>query len=311
MIHVRAAIKYGAVYNGSQMGALSFYRAIMKGLLDYPFWYIADKHFTTGLHMTDFEHPIPQLGFPGMTVEDLQFHQHEMAYGAVVIENSSSELPANLQERMSDWTATLKSTKHAVVDFTNGASVSVITGTPVGAAVFAKGDEREPTYEVSISMPGEDKDIRFYQTPEQVEAILSEVGKADLASTDWTMVADETDDNVPELVKAVYRKGGDLNRHLILLDDFGAGFFGLDLKPRSEADKVPDAHVDLQVHGDRILILFWDGDQRQTVTLTEENPADWHKELDEARNNPAGLVIDKLYHGELNGDGKFDRAEDD
>lgn len=285
----------------------------MKGLPDYPFWCIADTYFTTGLHMTDFEHPTPQLGFPDMTVEDLQFHQHEMAYGAVVIENGTSELPANLQERMSDWTATLKSTKHAVVDFTNGVSVSVITGTPVGAAVFAKGDEREPTYEVSISKPGEDKDLRFYQTSEQVEAILSAVEKADVASTDWKMIADETDEDVPEMVKAVYRKGEDRNRHLILLDDHGAGFFGLELKPRpiNDSIKVPDAHVDLHVRGDQILITFWDGDQRHTVTLTEEDPADWQKAMEEARNNPAGLVIDELYHGELNGDGKFDRAEDD
>lgn len=283
----------------------------MKGLLDYPFWCIADTYFTMGLHMTDFEHPIPQLGFPGMTVEDLQFHQHEMAYGAVVIENGSSELPASLQERMSDWTATLKSTRHAVVDFTNGASVSVITGTPVGAAVFAKGDEREPTYEVSISIPGEDKDLRFYQTPEQVEAILSEFGKANVIATAWTMIADETDESLPELVKAVYRKGEDRNRHLILLDDHGAGFFGLEFKPRptNKNIEIPDAHVDLQVRGDRILITFWDGDQQHTVTLTEEDPAYWQKALDEAHNNPAGLVIDELYHGELNGDGKFDRAE--
>uniref|UniRef100_UPI0015D65452 hypothetical protein n=1 Tax=Ochrobactrum sp. CGA5 TaxID=2583453 RepID=UPI0015D65452 len=155
--------------------------------------------------------------------------------------------------------------------------------------------------------------LRFYQTPEQVEAILSVVEKADVASTDWKMIADETDEDVPEMVKAVYRKGEDRNRHLILLDDHGAGFFGLELKPRpSNVNiKVPDAHVDLHVRGDQILITFWDGDQRNTVTLTEEDPADWQKALDEARNSPAGLVVDELYHGELNGDGKFDRDEDE
>lgn len=263
--------------------------------------------------MDEYKLPKPQIGFPGIMIADLQFHQHEIAYGAVVIEKGNSKLPANLQERMSDWIETLKSTKHAVVDFKNGVVVSILTGTPVGATAFAKGDEREPTYEVSISKPGEDKDLRFYQTPEQVEAILSEVEKADVASTDWTMIADETDDNVPEMVKAVYRKGEDRNRHLILLDDHGAGFFGLELKPRpsNENIKVPDAHVDLHVRGDQILITFWDGDQRNTVTLTEEDPADWQKALDEARNSPAGLVIDELYHSELNGDGKFDRDEDE
>ncbi|KAB2675774.1 hypothetical protein F9L08_27520 [Brucella tritici] len=142
---------------------------------------------------------------------------------------------------------------------------------------------------------------------------VAQKAKADVASTDWKMIADETDEDVPEMVKAVYRKGEDRNRHLILLDDHGAGFFGLELKPRpSNVNiKVPDAHVDLHVRGDQILITFWDGDQRNTVTLTEEDPADWQKALDEARNSPAGLVVDELYHGELNGDGKFDRDEDE
>lgn len=261
--------------------------------------------------MDEYKLPKPQIGYPGIMIADLQFHQHEIAYGAVVIEKGNSKLPANLQERMSDWIETLKSTKHAVVDFKNGVVVSILTGTPVGATAFAKGDERVPTYEVSISKQGKEKDILFYQTPEQVNRILKKIGSG--LKSSWVKIADETDEDLPEMVKAVYRKGSDLDRHLILLDEHGAGFFGLDLKPKPKnpKNKLPDAHVDIKVRDDRVRITFWDGDQRRSVTLTEVDPTDWKAVLDDARNSPASLVISELYHGELNGSGKLDRDEDD
>ncbi len=249
-----------------------------------------------------------------MAATDLEFQKHEMAYGAEVMEAGLKDMPASFQSSLADWIETLKSAKHAVVEFENGSTVSVITGTPVGSAVFAKGDARIPTYEVSISVPGEGSDIRCYQTPDQVNAILADVADAPEDAAAWKMISDERDENLPELVKAVYRKGGDLNRHLILLDDHGAGFFGLDLKPRpANSDfQVPNAHVDLQTRLDRILITFWDGDQRHTITLTPQEDVDaWKKVIEDAKHNPASLVIDELYNGELNSDGKFQRNDDD
>ncbi len=255
-----------------------------------------------------------------MTMADIVFHKHEMAYGAEILDDALKAMASDTQATMASWIETLKSAKHAVVEFPNGATISLITGTPAtdedrlisgfGTAVFAKGDEREPTYEVAISMPGEERRLHFYQTPEQVEAIFEKASNAPVETAAWTMIADETDESLPEMVKAVYRKGEDRKRHLILLDDHGAGFFGLDLKPRpANPDiQIPDAHVDLQIRLDRILITFWDGDLRQSLAMTKEDPAVWEKVVDDAKTNPAGLVIAELYGNELHGDGKFQRG---
>ncbi|MCH6206323.1 hypothetical protein L3V16_21090 [Brucella ciceri] len=128
---------------------------------------------------------VPQEGKPGITVGDLIFHKHQMAFGADILEGGLSDLPSDAQKSMAPWIETLKSAKHAVVEFPNGVTMSIITGTPAtngdrldsgfGTAVFAKGDERVPTYEVSISVPGRESDIRCYQSLEEVNAIFREL----------------------------------------------------------------------------------------------------------------------------------------
>ena len=134
--------------------------------------------------MAHIEPVIPQEGKPGMTVDDLIFHKHEMAQTAAYVEEALKEMmPESAQDFMNLWTESVKSTKHAVVAFPNGATLSVITGTPsheVGSIArslaFARGDERVPTYEVSIFIPGrEADDIRSYLTPGEVNAILAEL----------------------------------------------------------------------------------------------------------------------------------------
>ena len=130
---------------------------------------------------------VPQEGKLGMTVSDLVFHRHELAYGADIIEDALKVMPADSQNFMKPWTKALKSTKHAVVEFPNGATVSIITGIPVheedrlgfgfGSLTFAKGDERDPTYEVSFTIPGSDSILRSYQTPDEVNEILDELAR--------------------------------------------------------------------------------------------------------------------------------------
>lgn len=133
--------------------------------------------------MDQIEPIIPQEGKLGMTVDDLVFHKHEMAQSAAYVEEALKEtMPDEAQDFMNIWTESVKSTKHAVVIFPNGATLSVITGTPshdVGSiarsVAFARGDERVPTYEVSISKPDMEDEIRNYQTPSDVNAILAEL----------------------------------------------------------------------------------------------------------------------------------------
>ena len=134
--------------------------------------------------MGQIEPIIPQEGKPGMTVDDLVFHKHEMAQSVAYVEEVIKEkLPENVQEFMNIWTESVKSIKHAIVAFPSGSILSVITGTPTHDdnksvarfLAFARGDERVPTYEVSISMPGMEDDVRNYQTPSEVNAILVEL----------------------------------------------------------------------------------------------------------------------------------------
>lgn len=135
--------------------------------------------------MTQIEPVIPQEGKPGMTVDDLIFHRHEMAQSAYLVEDALKGLPSDTLKFMATFTENLKSTKHAVVVFANGSSLSVITGTPAhdgssfgrNIATFARGDERVPTYEVSYSIPGRDSIILNYQTPDQVNEILDELAR--------------------------------------------------------------------------------------------------------------------------------------
>lgn len=135
--------------------------------------------------MTDIPQITPQEGRLGFTVSDLIFHRHELAYGADILEIGMKDLPDSSQKSMAAWIETLKSATHAVVEFPNGATISIITGIPAhdndrltsgfGTSVFAKADARVPTYEVSISVPGQGSDIRCYQTPAEVNAILGEM----------------------------------------------------------------------------------------------------------------------------------------
>jgi len=128
---------------------------------------------------------VPQEGKLGMTVNDLVFHKHEMAYGAEIFEDALKTMPPSTQESMDSWTKALKTTKHAVVKFPNGATASIITGVPqkeksgfgFGNVMFAKADERVPTYEISFSIPGRDSIILNYQTPDEVNGILDELAR--------------------------------------------------------------------------------------------------------------------------------------
>lgn len=128
---------------------------------------------------------VPQEGSLGMTVNDLVFHKHEMAQSAYLVEDALKGLPSDTLTFMATFTENLKSTKHAVVVFANGSSLSVITGTPAhdgsnfgrNIATFARGDERVPTYEVSISIPGRDSIILTYQTPDEVNEILDQLAR--------------------------------------------------------------------------------------------------------------------------------------
>lgn len=145
--------------------------------------------------MTESPVIIPQNGKIGMTFDDLIFHKHELTYGADILEDAIKEtsedsekmlitalkgMPDSIQETMLAWTRTLKSTKHAVVIFDNGAHVSVITGVPEdrhpeshGIMMFAKADERVPTYEIAFTSPDGEVTILPYQTSDEVTEILS------------------------------------------------------------------------------------------------------------------------------------------
>jgi hypothetical protein len=146
--------------------------------------------------MTDIPEIVPQKGEHDMTVDDLVFHKHELAYGAELTEqtmNAPKEdnedilsqalkvMPPHIQKSMQAWNNTLKSATHAVVVFENGASVSVITGVPEyrdpengeDIVMFAKGDARVPTYEVAFTRPDGEETILPYQTRDEVTAILS------------------------------------------------------------------------------------------------------------------------------------------
>lgn len=145
--------------------------------------------------MTEAPVIIPQNGKIGMTVDDLIFHKHELSYGADILEDAIKEtsedsektlkaalkgMPDSIQETMLAWSRTLRSTKHAVVIFDNGAYVSVITGVPEdrhpeshGIMMFAKADERVPTYEIAYTSPDGQETILPYQTADEISEILS------------------------------------------------------------------------------------------------------------------------------------------
>lgn len=139
--------------------------------------------------MMDIPQIIPQEGKPGMTVADLVFHKHQMAYGAEVMEEALKGIPPDMQKFMASWITAVKTTKHAVVKFPNGATISVITGVPepygdstetlgFSAAMLARADERYPSYEIAFSSPGGEEAIRNYQTTDEVNQILSKLAGA-------------------------------------------------------------------------------------------------------------------------------------
>lgn len=238
-----------------------------------------------------------------MTVLDLVFYQHEIASVENIHEEAISGFSDSVHGKMAGCAKALRSKMQAVVKFDNGTRISVIASIPEGTnTVSDNGKRQKPTYEVAIIKAGQDATVLINQSADQVDEILEDAGRhlydeSDIG--DWIKIADEADDNVPEMIKSVYRKGDDTDRYLVLLDKHGTGFFGLTYMPRpsDKDDKLPIAHVDLKILGDSVCFTSWDWERRREVflnALTDE-PKAIKDFIDAARNDAAGFVEQELY----------------